>query len=544
MEELRVIFSDVQNWMETLLNKLHSGGLLTQEDITETVDIMDRLDKEQKRCIQELTEALGTAQNECTTIEEIEAMAEAYRKKQERERLLKKLHGIVDAFLDVRALDEAFRADLTAFQTRLNECDDETLLTMEAEGQMQPYRDFLLCVHAEQPDYNAVNALVPMFGYPLAFALTGRRLRGDELFDEEEAAESNEEPASDADTAPAEAAETAEPAEDTAASEEPTEPTEASDPSEEAAAASERRGDAAAEQTEQTPTDEPSLPHPETDPAELGTLHLDAAAPLKGVKSLQGHMKTSAQMYHASFALRQLCLYPACNFADWEKNNSMVRQELLEQALHRLTKEGIVTRYTLSSRPGQVMYTLTRAGQQFLQKETIQKFFRFRRGTVIRDEELRTSANFLRLYEGQKFFASIFNQDPTLYAEHSVTEGFSTVTLALREQDPITAIVFPIMLFSQEDREAGLQELVKDLRGKLVNHPDVFLTAQSAEEAAAWETYFRQAGVIPAESAVYRGVVGQDEYRTADGTAQSLEAYLNAMRAKLDELMKLPAAAN
>ena len=494
MEQLKKQFEQAKNYISQIQEKLAQGVFLSAEDQESLLRELDVLRTEQER-VERLLE--GYVLPPAVTVELAEELLERSQAKRER---IAQLRQVVADFQSVRSLEDAFRGELSVLQEKLSGLVDPVLERMDQTGELESYRSFLACIRLEHPGYEDISPLIPVFGTAMPLAIMSKKLVLPE----------GETPTPETVSVPF-------------------------SPTEEAISEEVKTGK------------EPKTPEEPENPGKLetvrpplskltGTLQISGGRKQpKGIKALKSLCTANPGIKLVIYQLifGQYFLSPDHLLYNFPGQN----MGLFLKSLAVLLKEGYLTRYTLDTAPEQELYGATPLGRPLLQK-ALEKG---RTPANARDggtwARMETAADFIRGYEGRRWFSKLFADDPAFFAAYSEITGACIIKLTATEEENIQALILPAAIFTEEDPEEALDGLAKEI-GESVKKAEgklkVFLALSQEEELAGWEAYLRPQ--LPEDAEILWGFIGKDEFRAPDGTLCSLSEYITQKEQKPKEV--------
>lgn len=478
MDELKKTFETAYQCIHQIQEKIKQGVFLSEGDLSNLLGVLDGLRKEQKRIEYQLKNAdiLPTGEMSIQTVEDL-LWAQAQRQEDEAQ-----VKNLVSSFLSIQSLDDSYQVLLTPFQQRLSDFEFSTLLTLYQTGELEPYRKLVECVKTKEPTHADVLPLADFYGHQLAFGILGKQL----YFPEDG-------PSTVTEVAPA--------------------------------------GEMSFE-AEREPEISNAMP-PMTTLEDLGKLTQEQGAKRpKGVKALLSlcgsKWETKYMMGIVNDLVNFYLFVPELQCAiDPDLNRVMV-----DKVLALLLREGYLTKYTLDRYPGAAMYGATEAGNQVFQKDAFKRFI-VRRPNPFKGRRMDNAADFVRRYEGRRWFSQMYGEDISISATY--TEGIVSSVLELRwvEDEPVQGIVLPAAIFTHVDDVVSLDELLEKLRESLKDAvPDltVFIASPTREQAARWEDYLRSQVSFPDQTRFLHGIIGEDSFEDKVGVALTLAAYVQELK--------------
>jgi len=191
----------------------------------------------------------------------------------------------------------------------------------------------------------------------------------------------------------------------------------------------------------------PVLP-PLSDLSQMGNLRRGSGVkPFKGKHVLERQMRKNPKIRWVIQDLRSMpfryFISPENPFCTQEK-----RAEY-KKCLSLLQAEGYLSRYTLDIRPGQVLYGFAQ-GMSFGKRDPIND------SKTVRME---TAADFIRCYEERRWFSKTFIKNDPIHAFGFETTGACFGGIAQEKGGPLSCLILPAAIFTQEDPEDALLEL-------------------------------------------------------------------------------------
>ena len=480
MDELKRAFEAAYKCTDQIQEKIGLGVFLSEADLSALSGALDSLRREQERIEHQLktSDILPDGEMSIQTVEELFLSQAQHREDEAQARKL------ADRFLSIQSLDEAYQVLLAPFQRRLSDCEPSTLVELYQNGELEPYRRLIECVEMKEPTHSDVLPLADFYGHHLAFGILGRQL----YFPED---------------APSTAAEEAPPEETPSEAGRRPEPSQAVPPM----TALEDFGDLAREQGTKQP---------------------------KGVKALLNLCGSEWELKHMLLIVNELVNFylflPELQYV----TDPGLDRAALDKALSLLLREGYLIRYTLDRYPGITMYGATQAGSQIFQKDAFRRYI-VRDAAPFKGRRMDNAADFIRRCEGRLYFSRMFAKDHPVAATYTENIASSVIELRRTDDEPLLGLILPAAIFTRDDAEASLDDLLQTLKKALENTaPDltVFLASGTREQAAGWEDYLRSQLSFPDQTRFLHGVIGEDSYEDRTGEAQSLASYIQELMDK------------
>ena len=353
MELLKQIMMETVQQINVIAEQIVGQKFLSEQDFLTVLSALDRLRKEQSRCLEELSGQTGMDLSDCTSLEHLEQRMAQYQEQCQQKQREKAVLALAEEF--ARIVGEGdYGFALESFQQKLLAKTAEELLEMEDAGQLNDYRLMLELLHESGLTIQQVEPISRTFDFHVAFGLLGGKYACMKTADE--------------------------PVEVPAAVAEPEEEV----PAEEAVPEELPEPEAVCDEgTVQEAPVEDVPEEPEFPLTELPALMIDGSGKKpKGESSFisiwrKCGMEQGIALQSAAYMILE----------DWGCRKNVVHrcfenshsQQVIDRAMNMLMKEGFLNGYRLEGEDdADVFYNITGAGHQIMNKESLQRKVRGR----------------------------------------------------------------------------------------------------------------------------------------------------------------------
>ncbi len=184
MEQLKAIFEASMEHLTLTAQKLGRFELLSDDEVLAVLSMLDKISKEQKRCIADIINLTGCSPDKCDSIIHMEQLLEAYHQNQEKQNRVSNLRIIVSQFLAIHS-DPTYEEVISKDKHTLAALSDDELIAFDDEGRLEVYKTFISCINKDPISVSDVEPLSSHFGFQVAFGLLGHKyiLQTDSLED-------------------------------------------------------------------------------------------------------------------------------------------------------------------------------------------------------------------------------------------------------------------------------------------------------------------------------------------------------------------------
>ena len=184
MEQLKAIFKASMEHLTLTAQKLGRFELLSDDEVLAVLSMLDKISKEQKRCMADIINLTGCSPDKCDSIIHMEQLLEAYHQDKEKQNRVSNLRVIVSQFLAIHS-DPTYEEAISKDKHALAALSDDELISFDDAGRLAIYKTFISCIDKDPISVSDVEPLSSHFGFQVAFGLLGRKytLQNDPLED-------------------------------------------------------------------------------------------------------------------------------------------------------------------------------------------------------------------------------------------------------------------------------------------------------------------------------------------------------------------------